>query len=255
MLRQVVINFLNKFIHRQDRAMENVKQVLGIVCPLKTEAHSLLSWLNEPTEYGFKGHRWLESKQGQQVIVVVVSNPGRRNVKKATLLMIEHHSPQWIINFGTAGAIAPHLGVGDIVVATATAEYQRQKPDSVLLPTSEELWKLAEVPNIHQGPIVSADKVIGNEKMKQELYHEYGALCGDWESAVVMRLCHEHQIQGAAFRVISDLGDMKAIVDFRKNHVKVLNDASTALQKSLIHAGILTKSRLPIPGLPLNGFP
>ncbi|MBF0279183.1 MAG: 5'-methylthioadenosine/S-adenosylhomocysteine nucleosidase [SAR324 cluster bacterium] len=208
--------------------------MIGIVCPLWAEAKPLLAWHPKPRIYKFKGYTWISLEWQQQSIVIVHSRIGKMHAVKATELLIQHHSPRLLINFGSAGAISQEVSIGSVVVASATAEYQQTPPDSLLVKTDSELLELVHsIPQILTGPIVSADQNIESDFLKQELFFRYQALCGDWESAVVMKVCEQHQISALAFRVVSDFGDAEALSDFKRHHAYVLFKAAPLLEQFL----------------------
>jgi len=204
---------------------------VGLVCSLQSEAQPLLAWVSNPQIYRFYHRTWAQFDWQDYHIVIVVSKVGRQHAEAATQQLIELHAPHFIINFGSAGAIAPDMKIGDVVVATKTAEYQMPSPESELTSVSHDLGSFAEsLPHIQFGPIVSADQIIDTLTLKQQLFERYHALCGDYESAVVLRICRKYQLPGIAFRVITDLGNEQAAAEFQENHISVLAKATQALQ-------------------------
>ena len=83
--------------------------------------------------------------------------------------------------------------------------------------------------------MISADQNIEKESLKLELQARYHALCGDWESAVIMKICKEAGIVAFPFRVISDLGNQQARADFERYHQEVLQEAADLLKQFLEH--------------------
>lgn len=169
-----------------------------------------------------------------QKVIVVVSKIGSKNSAKSIDLLFDAHSPDVVVNFGSAGAVAPDISIGSIVVAQATAEYQKTEEESALFPCSEELIEMAaEFDEIQIGSIVSADRNIDNEVLKEQLYSKYQALCGDWESAVVTRLCKAHNVSATAFRVVTDFGNENLLEDFQRHQESVLKHGAETLGKFL----------------------
>lgn len=208
--------------------------LIGIICSLWAEAKPLLSWDSHPQVYKYKRHSWIRLTWQNHQIIVVVGKVGNAQASKATHLLIEHHNPQLIINFGSAGAISSDVKIGEVVVGTETTEYLQAPPESCLIASDLELLKVAQFfPQIRLGPIVSADQNIENEVLKNELFERYQAICGDWESAIIMKICQEFQIKAIPFRVITDLGNEEALLDFEKYHEKVLVDAAHLLKRFL----------------------
>lgn len=208
--------------------------VIGIICPLWAEAKPLLSWHPHPQVYRHKGCSWVQFPWRNHVIVAVVSKVGSGRAGKATRRLLAEHRPQWVVNFGSAGAVSPHVGIGTVVVGTRTAEYLEKPPQWDGVEAPPEVSQIARrFPQIQQGTIVSADQNIEEESLKQELWARYQALCGDWESAVVMKICKAAGVPAFPFRVITDLGNEAARADFEQHHKTVLKDAADLLQDFL----------------------
>ncbi len=214
---------------------------IGIVCPLWVEAQPLLAWHPQPHLYKFHKRTWIRLECESHTFVVVVSKIGCQKTATATQLLLDHHRPKIVINFGTAGAIASHIQIGDMVIGTATAEYESPVPYSELVETSLPLLNAAKSflwthdfyqaeTVCHLGPIVSADRNIENPEQKQYLWQRYQALCGDWESAVVMRICRDYGIPAIPFRVVTDYGEFQVKAEFMEHHQKVLEQAAQVLK-------------------------
>ncbi len=199
-----------------------------------SEAKPLLSWHPHPDIYEKDQLSWIQMDWEGHQIVIVVSKIGKKNACEATRLLVENHMPTFIVNFGTAGAISPDVNIGDVVVASATAEYTQPPPDSSLLSVADQVLSVAkQVDGIITGPIVSADQNIESEELKQNLFAHYQAICGDWESAVIMRVCKEYKILAVAFRVISDFGNENLVTDFKQYHRRVLANGAILLSQYL----------------------
>lgn len=111
-----------------------------------------------------------------------------------------HGDIKGVISIGLAGALSPHLKVGDAVIAdriiTGAEDWDCQ-----------EAWRirlLSRIPHAHQGQIFGSDVIIENAETKSGLYDTTGALAVDMESQVAARFAAERNLPLAALRVISD---------------------------------------------------
>jgi adenosylhomocysteine nucleosidase len=111
-----------------------------------------------------------------------------------------HGDLKGVISIGLAGALSPHLKVGDIVIA-----------DQII--TGLENWDchegwrvrlLSRLPQAHQGQIFGSDVIIEKAETKSGLYDTTGALAVDMESQVAARFAAKRNLPLAALRVISD---------------------------------------------------
>ena len=105
-----------------------------------------------------------------------------------------------VISIGLAGALSPHLKVGDVVIA-----------DEIL--TGAESWQchetwrvrlLSRMPHAHQGQFFGSDLIIENPETKIGLHDTTGALAVDMESQVAARFAKARNLPLAGLRVISD---------------------------------------------------
>lgn len=94
-----------------------------------------------------------------------------------------------ILSCGIAGALAPTLEPGDVVI----------DGDAALL---ERLGQA--LPDAHRGGIAGSDTIAATVAQKRTLAERTGALAVDMESHVAARVAARHGLGFAALRVISD---------------------------------------------------
>jgi adenosylhomocysteine nucleosidase len=118
----------------------------------------------------------------------------------ASKLSALHGDIEAVISIGVAGALSPHLKVGDVVIA-----------DEVL--TGAERWQCHEIWRVrlmsrlayaHQGHLFGSDVIIENPQTKSSLYDLTGALAVDMESQIAARFARSRNLPLAGLRVISD---------------------------------------------------
>lgn len=156
--------------------------------------------LDAPCWARFCGPSWLST-------LVLTTGMGRACVERA-LAWLEARpqlggvacAPKLLISAGFAGAIAPELKVGDLVVATEVGD----EAGAILpAPWPGELsgaWQ----PVPHRGRVLTVGSAIGEASKKQELAQKHSAIAIDMESATVARWCQRRQIPFGCVRVISD---------------------------------------------------
>lgn len=131
--------------------------------------------------------------------VVAVAGGGDSDGLMAKLNAL-HGDLRGVISIGLAGALSPHLKVGDVVIA-----------DQVM--TGAEKWDcdagwqmrlMSRLPQAHQGQIFGSDVIIENAETKSGLHAATGALAVDMESQVAARFAASRNLPLAGLRVISD---------------------------------------------------
>jgi len=131
--------------------------------------------------------------------VVAVAGGGDA-VSLAAKLNALHGDIRGVISIGLAGALSPHLKVGDVVIA-----------DQILTGMEtwgcQETWRvrlLSRMPHAHQGQLFGSDVIIEKPETKSGLYNTTGALAVDMESQVAARFARARNLPLAGLRVISD---------------------------------------------------
>jgi len=131
---------------------------------------------------------------------VVAVAGGGDDVLLADKLKALHGDIRGVISIGLAGALSPHLKVGEVVIA-----------DEVL--TGAERWQcyeawrvrlLSRLPQAHQGQLFGSDVIIEDPETKAGLHTTTGALAVDMESQVAARFAASRNLPLAGLRVISD---------------------------------------------------
>ena len=155
-----------------------------------------------------------------------------------------HGDISGVISIGLAGALSPHLNVGDVVIADrilADGEVHR----------CDNIWRVAlaaKLPAAHQGSMAASEVVIADAATKSALYDSSGALCVDMESGVAARFAASRGLKLAALRVISD--DASHVLP-PAALVAMRLDGGIALGRILWS---VTKNPLQIPALIRTGF-
>ena len=113
---------------------------------------------------------------------------------------IVKHKPKGIVSFGIAGALAPLLKIGDVIVATHVVHGdERYATDAQWLAILR-----AELPRATPGIVVGHDQIVSHIDGKRRLLALSGAHAVDMESHIAARLAARHGIAFAAIRAISD---------------------------------------------------
>jgi adenosylhomocysteine nucleosidase len=145
-----------------------------------------------------------------------------------------------IICAGTAGALAESVAIGDIVVGSASVEFDYLAkffpvpPPSFSgdEPTIRELLALplAVLPfQVHIGPIASGDETILDRTRAEEVRARTEALANGWEGAGGARVAAFNELPYLELRGISDNADHTATADFPQNLARALDNLAALL--------------------------
>jgi len=107
-----------------------------------------------------------------------------------------------LVSFGIAGALAPDLQAGDLVVtAEVVADDNRWRADERF---QNRVSDLARNIGAKQGPILGARTILATREEKNRAWQETGALAVDLESDVVARIASQAGIPFLVTRTIAD---------------------------------------------------
>jgi hopanoid-associated phosphorylase len=107
-----------------------------------------------------------------------------------------------LVSFGIAGALAPNLKPGDIILSTEVIDEDRRwlTGESLLARIPELVEQIGAI----EGPVLGARMVVATKADKRRAWQETGAIAVDMESAVVARAAAALGIPFLVLRAIAD---------------------------------------------------
>lgn len=172
---------------------------IGVVAALPIELGAFLDRCRAKRAYQAGSQKIVEAVLGNQIIVTIAAGMGGDRAKRGTELLLAGHRPRWILSTGFAGALAPDLERGSIILPdrlTDAAGRHIEIDVHVPQPTNGRSWR--------QGRLLTVDQVVRTSQEKAELRARTGADMVDMESFSVAQLCAERSLRFLSVRVISD---------------------------------------------------
>jgi adenosylhomocysteine nucleosidase len=123
---------------------------------------------------------------------------------RRTIAVVEEAASEaeCLVSFGIAGALAPDLKPGDIILSTEVIDEDRRwLTGKSLLPRVPDL---AEQIGAREGPVLGAQMIVATEADKRRAWQETGAIAVDLESVVVARAAAALGIPFLVLRAIAD---------------------------------------------------
>jgi len=147
-------------------------------------------------------------KQGECITVakdtlVTLSGSGAENARIATKRLIDNGANQ-LISWGCAGALAPHLKAGDLVIPSTILT----KNNTSL--ATQETWSkqvtntLEQSIKCYNGKFFESGSVISLAQDKAEQYQQTSALAVDMESGALAHVAQQADIPFIVIRSIAD---------------------------------------------------
>lgn len=216
-----------------------------IICPLKKEVTYLLE--------GFSKAGWsFESQSTPRLssyrsknITVAQGGHGKVQFALQTQHLLHHLGDvSQVICIGAGGGLAPHVKVGDLVIAEKTVEHDyREKFNSTSrIPEfagySQLLLRQATGAfhyDVHRGIIASGDEDIIDPQRANELLEQTKALAVAWEGSGGARACAFNKIPFLEVRAITDNARESVADSFVKNLPECMHNAADFTLKVLLN--------------------
>jgi adenosylhomocysteine nucleosidase len=244
---------------------------IALVSAMHEELAAVLARMPDEQKTVIAGREfWVGHWHGHEV-VAVLSRIGKVAAATTATALIERFGVTRIVFTGVAGGLAPHVNVGDVVVAREFIQHDmdasplfprhevpltgmtRFPADVALsnalvaaapfamqdmlatLPQSEWLNIDLSKAQVHQGLIVSGDRFVSQTLESQALQSELpDALAVEMECAAMAQVCHDYGVPMAAVRTISDRADDAAHGDFSRFIQSIASRYSVAVLDRLL---------------------
>ncbi|PIT71696.1 5'-methylthioadenosine/adenosylhomocysteine nucleosidase [Limnohabitans sp. B9-3] len=244
---------------------------LALISAMHEELAAVLDRLPDEQKTVVAGREfWLGHWHGHEV-VAVLSRIGKVAAATTATTLIERFGVTRMVFTGVAGGLAPHVNVGDVVVARAFVQHdmdasplfpRHEVPltgmthfpaDADLrdaltavaplaladvvqsLPSCDWLGLSLDAAQVHQGLVASGDRFVSTTLESAELHRRLPqALAVEMECAAIAQVCHDYGVPLAAVRTISDRADDAAHVDFPRFIQTIANRYSVAVLDRLL---------------------
>ena len=219
------------YTEREETAGEGM-DLIGIIAALDEEVRLLNEALQEAQTVRLGGLEARVGLLGKQEVTVMRCGVGKVAAASAAQAIISAFDPAAVINTGCAGALAPGLGVGDVVLAVETAEWDmdttalgdprgyisgfgriRMEADAALRACLRR--SIPAGTKMVEGLIVSGDAFISTPAQREIILGTFpDALCAEMEGAAVGHVCAVNGVPFCVIRTMSDTADGGSVTDF-----------------------------------------
>ncbi len=226
-------------------------KIIGIIAAMNEEMSAVKSKMTDIKAKIIYEKAFFTGFLSGKPCVLVECGIGKVNAARTTQLMIDHFSPSWIINVGSAGALNYELNYLDIVISTACLQFdfdltvfgrkigelpelgQYLKADTALVQLMEHaIHQTDSNHSIITGVIATGDQFINNPSIKQSMYEQFHAECDEMEGAAIAQVCTLCKIPFVIIRSITDKPKTKEKVDFYQYLEKASARCALFLEKA-----------------------
>jgi adenosylhomocysteine nucleosidase len=150
--------------------------------------------------------------------------------------VLDHQSPDVVVNLGTCGGFAGSVDQGDIILVDKTfvydiVELMGDLDISTYYASSLDLsWLPEPYPHpVRRGTIASADSDLPPDKIS--FLRSHGAIAADWESAALAWVAQKHQARLLILRGVSDIVSEHGGEAY--NNIEIFNQRAAEIMKQL----------------------
>lgn len=205
-------------------------QHFGIIGAMEPEIELLKNAMSNLQTQTFGKIVIYHGKLDGKDVSLCLSGIGKVNAAIATTLLIEHFSPDCVINTGSAGGVGAGLTIGDVVIGDTVAHHDvdvtafgyvhGQVPQQEARFNSHHALVNAAVAAsdgqaVHHGLIVSGDQFIhDNDKLAEIRAHFPDVMAVEMEAAAIAQTCTVLGKPFVIIRAMSDTADGGAAISF-----------------------------------------
>jgi adenosylhomocysteine nucleosidase len=124
---------------------------------------------------------------------------------------IQRWKPEWVIDFGAAGALVDGIKIGDLFLAHSAIDYDTDYSKYISFKKNVESF-LDTYPDrlalkLKTVCIASAEKDVKSITERREISQRLNAQLATWETTAIAKICALHEVKCLSMRTVSDLGD------------------------------------------------
>lgn len=206
--------------------------MIGIIGAMEAEVSAICEMLENAESQKVGTMAFTTGTLEGKDIVVATCGIGKVFAAACTQAMIMQYAPSVILNTGVAGAVAPELEIGDIVIGTDAVQHDMDTSslgdtlgqvsglDVLAIPCSpaisEVLAKCVQAAGakaVH-GTVASGDQFIHSAQKKRWISDVFGGVCCEMEGGAIAQVCYVNKVDFGIVRAISDKADGAAGRDY-----------------------------------------
>lgn len=199
---------------------------IAIIGAMAEEVEALVAYLTEPTLYEKLSSVYYLGKLADKEVVVFQSGIGKVGAAVSTAYVLEHFSPKFVINIGSAGGFDPKLSVGDVVISSEVryhdvdvtlvgCEYGQIPNMPAAFEANKQLVEIAQQvvqQNANHksmtGLICTGDCFMSDKAVVELVRNRFPEMiAADMEAAAVGHTCYLYGCPFVVIRAISDVVD------------------------------------------------
>lgn len=209
------------------------------ICPIPPEFNACREILGLRDAKPVCGFRTARGTAGNIELVAMESGPAKARAAAATVAGCLSNTPDLVLDSGSCAAVEPGAFVGEVILCRDCYEYDigggglptKRIPEMKLssavsfLQSSDREAFLREAVEaggpetvqVHVGNQACGELLVQAQTTKDRLHSLFQASGANWETAGVFVGALKNSIPPLSIRIVTDLGNERALLDFRAN--------------------------------------
>lgn len=207
---------------------------IAIIGAMELEVEALKAKMTDVSIIEKAGMAFHEGSLNGASVVVVRSGIGKVNAAICVQILADLFHVTHVINTGVAGSLNARLDIGDILISKDALHHDMDatifgyQPGEVPqmgireFPADERMMEAAKAacekvcPDIHAlyGRVVSGDRFISDDAVKERLITDFQGDCTEMEGASIAHSAYLNKLPFVIIRAISDKADGTAEVEY-----------------------------------------
>lgn len=227
--------------------------IIGIIGAMNEEIELLVRDMKAVSRQTEAGVEFITGEFCGRSVVACKSGVGKVNAAVTTQLLISVFGVEAVLFTGVAGALAPSLEVGDLVVSEDCVQHDMEasalgfpkgmipyqetsvfKADERLKELAYEAGRQLFEGRVRLGRVLSGDQFIADKDAVAALRQELQGDCVEMEGAAVAQACFMNGVPFVIIRSMSDKADGSAHVSFSEFAVLASRNSHRLLEKMLL---------------------
>lgn len=216
---------------------------IGVIFAMEEEGEVLKEHLSSIEILRAAPYSVVSAHLNDKQVLMINSGIGKVNAAIAATLLIENYQPELILNIGIAGAVAPELKVGDVLMADACAYYDvdatvfgYQHGQVPRMPTHFQSL-LTEIKHnadfvfkVAKGMLCTGDSFLTTHDRIRDIKKIFpNIMAVDMEGAAIAQACHQFKVPFIMIKGISDQVDHFSKTDSENNVAVAMGHAGQVL--------------------------
>ena len=201
--------------------------MVGVIVAMEKEAKFFIEKLENLKMLTLLGKKVYQGELNNKKITLIISGIGKVNSAMSTQFLIDNFNVDYVLNFGTCGALDENFNLGDIFIVKKAVQFDfdlteidncelgyMEEYDCVFFDCKNDYLKKDNA----VGYLATADQ-FSEDINKINILKKMGCNLKDMEGGAIFQVCKANDKKLLMIKAVSDVFGKKSMIDQYKNNV------------------------------------